>query len=301
METSSQIQLSSIIHWLDGFFFGAVSNLPLAIFRIVLGLIIAFYTLRGAKDFPLFMGERSLYPNNMYKKISSWGFSVIDLFPNSKLFPIIFPYLVSFAALVFAAGIFTPFTTVITYILWMSLNRRVNILRSSGDSLITILLFYFIFSDSGQSLSIDRWFSDQSFGLDSTVKAWPLRLMQIQVCVIYLHAYNFKIGGAFWRNGTALMNAVAFRPWGKAWVRGIIREPLISKTLNFMTLSFQILIPFFIWPTETRLIAIFCGVVMHIGMVLCLNLAEFGPLMVSAYLLFYDPLSVQTLVSMVGP
>ena len=149
-----------------------------------------------------------------------------------------------------------------------------------------VFLLLFLFSNSGLSFSLDRWLSNSDLGLDQVIKAWPLRLMQMQLCSIYLRAYYKKIQSPIWRSGHALPNAVMWPQWGQAWIRNFIKDPAIGGTMNFSVLFFQAAIPFLIWPIETRNYAIAAGLAMHLGMTFCLKLETFGPMMMCTYLLF---------------
>ena len=68
---------------------------------------------------------------------------------------------------------------------WLS--RNPNILNG-GDDTLQVALFLLMLSPSGKALSLDAWLRRRFFGQSGPdwVPPWSIRVMQIQLCIIYL-------------------------------------------------------------------------------------------------------------------
>src|SRR3954463_3514568 len=65
------------------------------------------------------------------------------------------------------------------------------------------MAFLLIFSSAGVELSVDRFASSGQLFVGEYTSPWALRVMQLQVSIIYLRAGVAKLGGASWLSGSA--------------------------------------------------------------------------------------------------
>jgi hypothetical protein len=65
------------------------------------------------------------------------------------------------------------------------------------------MAFLLIFSSAGAELSVDRFAASGQAFIGEYTSPWALRLMQLQVSIIYLRAGLAKLGGASWLEGSA--------------------------------------------------------------------------------------------------
>ena len=69
----------------------------------------------------------------------------------------------------------------------VSFEHRAPSIWNSGDGLLRILYFFLMLAPAGASLSVDRWRRARDRFWEFPARApWALRLVQIQVSVVYL-------------------------------------------------------------------------------------------------------------------
>lgn len=235
-------------------------------FRMFLGFIIFWNAITQIKEVHALTQAQGYFPFKTYKAGRPKGFSILDFFPQFENAAIIVTGLLCFVSVLFGFGYYTPYSTIVLYILLISLNRRTFIVRGSDDYLMIIFIFFLIFYDLGFTKS-------------------ALLLLKLQVSTVYLHAFFHKMKQQNWRDGTAIRNTVLRQEWGREWIK-VRMTPRLSKALTYFTLACQFLIPIMLWIPYLKILAIVLGVVLHLGMMLTLRLGTFAPLMITAYLLF---------------
>jgi hypothetical protein len=125
---------------------------------------------------------------------------------------------------------------------------------------------------------------------------WVLRLMQLQVSIIYLRAGWAKLGGASWLNGTA-----AYYP---TQVQGYRRFPLPRVLINAFwirlgtwgTILIELGLGTAIWVREFRSAILLCGLAFHLVLEYFLNLQLFGWTMMCCLLLFVSATDLMSLL-----
>ena len=104
-------------------------------------------------------------------------------------------------------GLYTLVSAIGAYITLVSIVNRNPTICNGGDNVSRIMCFLLIFTSSGNALSLDEYFfySPHLPGKQYLMQApWAMRLMQIQLSIIYLYTAYWKLKGATYRNGTAM-------------------------------------------------------------------------------------------------
>jgi len=112
-------------------------------------------------------------------------------------------------------GIKTRITTVISWVLVNSIYVYSPIFYSGGDTVVRVFLFLGMLSRWGEAYSLDAWWRRKRAVLAGAPKipplrpipAWPLRLMMLQLAIIYCATGSLKSGHT-WMDGTALFFAL---------------------------------------------------------------------------------------------
>src|SRR5437879_6187529 len=100
--------------------------------------------------------------------------------------------------------------SVLLYFLTMSFIHRNPALRNGAEDVLMVGLFLMMFAPSGRAFSLDRLRELRRQGSEISdpplTPAWPVRLIQIQVCMIYLSTGLAKLlrnfDGTNWFEGT---------------------------------------------------------------------------------------------------
>jgi len=138
------------------------------------------------------------------------------------------------------------------------------------------------------------------------------RLIQVQVCIVYLYAAFHKLNSGY-LSGAVLefyMRNEFLRGRAGKGLEAFLPEPLLFSLMDFLY-SGQIFIvvsvlsvilefglPFTLWFRKTRPFALILGIGFHIGLYLAMAIFTFSLAIIAAYLLFLEP---ETLVSRLRP
>lgn len=118
------------------------------------------------------------------------------------------------------------------------------------------------------------------------------RLMQIQICAIYMYTGFEKLKGATWWDGTALWTVFANPQFSQYDFKFLSHFPLFFAFGTFMALVFEIYFPAAMLSSKNRKYWLMGGVVFHLGIGLLLGLMTFSTIMMSTYILFLSKESI---------
>ena len=125
-------------------------------------------------------------------------------------------YAATIAALVLMiAGVKTRITTIVSWFLVNSIYVYSPIFYSGGDTVVRVFLFLGMLTNWGEAYSLDSWWRRRRAiraGAAQVpplrpIAAWPLRLMMLQLAIIYCATGALKSGHT-WLDGTALFFAL---------------------------------------------------------------------------------------------
>ncbi len=308
---------------------------PLALFRILSGALIVISLLTSlAPEMSRYLGKDGLCPSSAgddwLKR--SWRFSLlrgpVDLLPLERVLPprwaaawsnmaniwaawgdtaeaawmLFFLWLVALASL--TVGRFTRLSAILSWALAVTFHNRLSWVLNGGDALFRTALFYLMIAPSGAAWSLDRWRKKDRAEGPVLIPAWSVRLMQIQICLIYLATGLSKINITWgtgelgarwiedygdWLNGEALywvLNDVALARWPYAW----LPVPMwLCRLASWGTLAFEIGFPLFMMIRPLRPWVLALGVSFHLGIWATTEVGWFSWMTLSWYALFLTP------------
>jgi len=123
------------------------------------------------------------------------------------------------------------------------------------------------------------------------------RLFQIQVTLVYLGSTGGKLLDADWRSGQVLFMRYAHAPEFfaqhgltlPAWAIAILTSAWFASVAAKAAIASESFIALGIWLPQTRRLALWLGLVFHIGIELTAKVELFSWLMVASYLAFVVP------------
>lgn len=290
------IRLRALVENLDRFFFGFSAPASVAAFRIMFGVTLL-----------LNVGLRMAHTEYYFSDLSGIKFEDISTMLPEFFRPIAYwaPATVQgawtmqavmvLALLLLIVGLFGRIGTrllmiVIAYCHLGLLQRNYSIVYGA-DMITSFWLFGMCFLDSTERFSIHAWMKMRK----ATEPDWSriltsvgVRILQIQLCVIYMYTGFEKLKGEDWWDQTAVWKVLGNQQLMLADLSFLKDAPLIIGLATWGTVLFEIYAPVLIWPRATRRWTILAGWALHIGIGLTMGFFIFSLTMMSAYLLFVD-------------
>lgn len=126
-------------------------------------------------------------------------------------------------------GVWTRWTTILAWILVESVYRYSPVFYTGGDTVVRVFLFLGMFARWGEAYSVDGWRRRRKAILGGAtefpplrlIPAWPLRLMMLQLTIIYCATGLLKSGNT-WANGTALYYSLNLDHFYRVPLMGVV-------------------------------------------------------------------------------
>jgi hypothetical protein len=194
-----------------------------------------------------------------------------------------------------AIGLFTRFSAIATYFLHMMfLNRNMGVMFGV-DMIATFFLLYLCFAKTECYFSIDSLRKKISNAQQSALSHIALRLMQIQLCIVYGYSGLEKMKGTRWWDGSALWDVLSIGNMQRWDLSFVSHFPILLAANVYIVLLWEIYFPVLIWQKKFRIPVLVFGFFMHIGIFLFMNLPSFAFMMISLYLLFLKKEEIERL------
>lgn len=191
----------------------------------------------------------------------------------------------------FTVGLASRITAVLAWAIMVSTARRASILFFGFDGVVVTWLFYLaVTGASGQAFSLDRLLARRRRpGLPPapTVSAnLAIRLIQLNLCLIYADAGLAKLQGRAWWNGEAVL-MILLSPTGRGeGLTWLAAYPHLINLLTHATVALEILYPVLVWVKVLRPLMILGMVCLHLGIEWAMGLTEFSLAMIAGNLAF---------------
>jgi len=298
---------------------------PLALFRILVGVMLLASELSClAPNLPRYLGEDGLCPG---QSLDPWlkrsnRFTLLRAPVNLPLVQQQFPdalaawsraidnprviyalfaiWMVSIALM--TVGLFTRLSTLVAWMLCVSFQVRLTWLTNGGDCMFRSALFYLLLSPAGAAWSLDALWRRRPGPVH--IAPWSVRLMQIQLCCVYLFTGLIKVTSGWdtdllekqglwaavqhqdWLNGEAVywvLNDIQLARWPYCQVPVPL---LVCRLLSWGTLLFEIGFPLFILFAWLRPWTLLAGLLLHLGILIHTEVGWFTPAILCWYALF---------------
>jgi hypothetical protein len=290
----------------------------LAITRIFFGMtLLADQLFQYLQHFADFFGPGGVGFEGLHDEFmaSRWHWTIL-FFQTDNLNVVYAVFWVWMAAtLAFTLGWQTRLMNILVWLGTMCFITRNPNLKNGGDDVLQVGLFLLMLSPCGKALSLDRLLArrrrrarslpdDPAFDPPMT-PAWPVRLIQIQLCVLYLTTGLAKLARALPVGKdddffTALGKLVGAEPlgpdekWGTWWQgtsiwyvlhdctmarRAFAEFPIpfwITAVATYMSVWFETLFPLLMLSRWTRKWTLWFGVLFHIGIWLAIEVGWFS-------------------------
>ena len=280
------------------FFFTPEPVVTVAVFRILFGVILVVHGLLLWPHAGLWYGPRGFLPYKQYRQIYGRSrFAVFQFLPDSDLTAKVVLAVFITAAVSLSLGILTTASASLTFVLLVSIHNRNPAVLHGGDDVLRIMAFLLIFSSAGTELSVDRYASSGQPFVGESTSPWVLRVMQLQVSIIYLRAGLAKLGGgASWLNGSAAYYPTQVQEYRRFPLPRVLINAFWIRLVTCGTILIELGLGTAIWVKEFRFAVLLSGFAFHLVLEYFLNLQLFGWTMMCCLLLFVSPTDLTSLL-----
>jgi hypothetical protein len=264
----------------DRFWFGPFDPLPAACLRISLGALIFLSYLAAWEHWDRFYaadGMLSLADPTVHAIPQGWWsvFWWTDGFLGAR------PYwwIGVAAALAFTLGWHTRLATIVLFVIQASLVHRNPAVCNGEDLVFRMLLFYACFAPLGAGLSLDA--RRQPSVTPRSI--WPLRLMQINVALVYLISQPHKLAGdVAWWNGDAMYYVMVSRAWSRWPWPELFYWRGVASAATWGSLAFELAFPLLVWFRRPRPWIVVGMAAFHLALAVTLQNVTFFSLAMAA-------------------
>jgi hypothetical protein len=272
----------------EGFWFEPTQTSSLALLRIAFGVVVFAWTVSLTPDLSAFFSSAGIV--GAQPGIAGvWG--VLGVAPGGAVVLVVYAAMLV-GSLALAAGWRTRLAAVVVFVGLLSFERRDPWVFNSGDGLLRVTAFYMMLAPAGAAVSVDRWrrTGGERFWEFPKRAPWAIRLMQIQLSVIYIGGVWDKLHGTTWNNGTAVSYALRVSDLAALPVPGFLSQsPVIVNLLTFGTLAMELALGILVWNRRLRPWVLFAGVAFHLAIAWAIRVGFFSVGMLVLYVAFVEP------------
>ncbi len=287
------MSLRSLARAWNGFFFRPQSPVPIALFRIVYGLLVIADLLLLRGDWQNWFGAHSFVSMETMRRMAAGP--RINLFvwiAHSDFWIEALFWLALVAAVCLTIGLLTRASSVAVFVAIASLHQRNLFILHSGDTLMRVTGFFLMFAPAGAAFSVDRliriWKGKE--GLEIQPRApWAQRMIQIQVALAYFVTFYIKSQGRSWIGGTAIYYVLRLDEFRHFPLPAFFQDPLIVRLATWGTLAVEFALGALVWFKELRYWVLLAGLLLHLSLEYSMNVPLFQWMIVATYITFVEP------------
>jgi hypothetical protein len=266
------------------YWLGTVDPRPLGLFRIGLGLAILHDIASLAPQVRVFLTDEGMLPRGVSFWSSQW--SVFDLVSGGWGTALVM-VLGTAAVLAFTLGFHARVAALLSWVFVVSIHHRNVLLVDGGDMLTSVLLFWSLFAEVGAAYGVDARRRPVRV---VDVPAFGLRLLQIQIAILYSGTGRVKMRGGGWLQGDAVFHALQLDGFTRPPGALLGRSPALCKLMTWGTVAIEGLFPvaaFSPFRIRTcRALAFAGGLALQIGILVTMRVGIFTEVMIASSALF---------------
>ena len=271
------------------FWFEPQPTSTLVLVRVAFGVVVLVWSVSLLAVLGDLLSSGGVVPASPDRAGGTWG--VLDIWTSDAAVVGVLVATMA-AACAVIAGFMTRIAALVVFVGLMSFHARNPFAFNSGDTLLRGTAFFLMLAPSGAAFSVDalRRRGREAFFEFPARAPWALRLVQVQLSLVYVFSVWAKVRGTTWNDGTALSSALSLDdlrrfPLPDALVHS---APLINA-LTWGTLAVELSVAVLIWHPVARPYVIVAGLGLHLGIDYSLRVGVFGLAIAVSYLAFTPP------------
>ncbi len=261
-------QRSRLAAGVDGwrkFWFAPQPAYTLGLVRMAFGALSLAWSLALLPDLYEFFSEQGIEPQQPHWDYQ-WGVFNISTSDTALLVGWVMLLL---AAIALSVGWHSRLAAVVVFVLIQSFMQRERWVMNGGDALMSVEAMFLALSSCGAALSLDQRRRTGSFWSAQCRAPWPLRLLQVQLSLIYVVNVQAKLSGKAWVDGSAA--SYAWRAWplfpAPEWLTS---NALLANAASWGTILIELAIAILVWNRRWRPWVLAAGVMLHVAIMVSL-------------------------------
>jgi HTTM domain len=295
------MKLRSFAEFWNEFFFREQSPVPIALFRIVYGMLVIGTLWLLRPDWFNWYGTHAwLSLPTALRLEPGLRMNLFLIIPQSDAWINALFWIILSSTVLLTFGLFTRINSILVFICLNSIQQRNLYITHGGDTFLRLAGFFLIFAPAGAALSLDRLIRIRRGKESSRIQLrspWAQRMIQLQLSLMYLTAFLLKIQGATWLHGTALFYAYHLEELKRFPIPAWFFHPIVLKLGSWSALALEFSLGVLIWVKEFRYVLLALGLLFHLWLEYSLNIPLFQWDILSAYILFIDSDDLSDFVS----
>lgn len=271
----------------NNFLFEPSSSSALGFFRIAVAVLCIIQMFSIYPDILNIYGEYGFIRRELsdlllfkYAPRVNWFSDLLyfyDINETISLNILFFSYI--FLLFLFMFGVFTRYTAIVVWFIHLMFLGSNQLFTYGFDYFIAACLFYCIIMPVGFYYSIDNIIKKRLYK-PSIYTTFYLRVLQLNLCLVYFFGGGDKMLGTQWWDGEAIWRALMmpyFYQFDMSWIASL---PWLAIILSWSTILLEFTYCFFIWHHRTRPIWLLGILGMHIGIGIFMGLYFFAAIMI---------------------
>lgn len=274
------------------FWFDPVALYALGAVRILFGATVTLWAVSLIADLDDFFSTYGVLP---LPPQSSLEFGLFEFWTGDRAL-IIGWTLLLVSAVALTVGWHSRVAALLVFVLVLSFEFRNPHIFNSGDALLRLEALLLAVAPCGAALSLDQRRMTGRFWSAQVRAPWALRLIQIQLSIIYVSTFQVRMTGDKWPEGTAL--SYAFRLEDMVIIplpHWLITNAQLMNVATWGTLLLELGIGILVWSRRFRVYALIAGLMLHTVILVTVAVGFFTPAMFVLYAAFVDPQSIRQL------
>jgi hypothetical protein len=289
---------------LDRALFARIDARPFALMRILLGVVVMWMLAERLPEAAAYLSDEGWLTTAIARRLMDpWHWSVLHWLDAPALVTAVLVVGVV-AGLCTIFGLFTRPAMFVLFVVLVSVHVRNPSVLYGGDLTARALLFHLLLAPAGATWSLDAlrarrarvraWLGVGAPGgvmvhAPVRTEAWPARLLQIQIALLYLATGLAKASGTDYIDGSALHWALAnpvFARFPGLFEAVVIHVPWLTGPATRLVLAWEVAFPALLVWRPARRAALGLGVAVHVGILALLTVEWWSVDMLIAYLVF---------------
>lgn len=272
----------------DRFLFQSCDPRMIPLVRMLTAFLLLIYTLVWMRDAQLWFTDEGVLRSATAQRLNNGQLSLLFWLPSSTAVVTACLSCMLLQCVLLLLGCWSRFQAACIFVWLASFQHRNPLICDGEDTVFRLFAFLLVLMplDCGWSLT-KRIFGGAARPV-GPADAWALRLMQLEITLIYASTAWNKLWGATWQNGTALYYVANMTDhFGRLPVPESLFDSLwFVRLLTWSVLAVEVLLPLALWVPATRRLAIVAGVGLHLGIEATMHLFLFEWIMIVGLLSF---------------